>query len=109
MYKKLITLILCCTALTLLSGCSSKPQETTQSESTNAPSQVNEIRIGCMKGPTAIGMIQLLSESDAGNTENTYQYTIAGAADELSAALIKGDLDIASSPCNLASVLYNKT
>lgn len=110
MYKKLITLILLgCTALTLLSGCSSKPQETTQSESTNAPSQVNEIRIGCMKGPTAIGMIQLLSESDAGNTENTYQYTIAGAADELSAALIKGDLDIASIPCNLASVLYNKT
>ena len=109
MYKKLITLILMgCIFLTMLSGCSSNPQQTTKNESTEAPTQ-SEIRIGCMKGPTAIGMIRLLSESDAGNTANTYQYTIAGAADELSAALLKGDLDIASVPCNLASVLYNKT
>lgn len=54
-------------------------------------------------------MIRLLSESDAGNTANTYEYTIAGAADELSAALIKGDMDIAAVPCNLASILYQKT
>ena len=68
-----------------------------------------EIRIGCMKGPTAIGMIHLLADSEAGETMNHYEYTIAGTADEISTALIKGDMDIAAVPCNLASVLYNKT
>ena len=68
-----------------------------------------EINIGCMKGPTAIGMVKLLSDSDKGSAQNTYRYTIAGTADELSAALIQGDMDIAAVPCNLASVLYNKT
>ena len=68
-----------------------------------------KINIGCMKGPTAIGMIKLFSDSDEGITHNTYHYTIAGTADELSTALIQGDMDIAAVPCNLASVLYNRT
>lgn len=87
-------------ALVLLSGCAGT--QTVQDASA-------EINIGCMKGPTAIGMIKLLADSDEGNTQNTYHYTIAGTADELSAALIQGDMDIAAVPCNLASVLYSKT
>ena len=75
----------------------------------DAPAASAEINIGCMKGPTAIGMIKLLSDSNEGTTQNTYLYTIAGTADELSAALIQGDMDIAAVPCNLASVLYNRT
>ena len=75
----------------------------------DAPETSAEINIGCMKGPTAIGMIKLLSDSDEGITQNKYHYTIAGTADELSTALIQGDMDIAAVPCNLASVLYNRT
>lgn len=82
----------------ILTGCAS-----------NTPDTSAEINIGCMKGPTAIGMIKLLSDSDEGTTQNTYHYTIAGTADELSTALIQGDMDIAAVPCNLASVLYNRT
>ncbi len=67
------------------------------------------INIACMKGPTAIGMIHLLSESDAGNSYNHYNYTIAGTADELSGSLVNGTLDIAAVPCNLASILNQKT
>ena len=37
------------------------------------------------------------------------QFTLAGSADEVTPALIKGDLDVACVPANLASVLYNKT
>ena len=98
MNRRLLSFILIsCMVCSILTGCASKePQKQT-------------IHIGCMKGPTAIGMIHLLSESDAGNSIHTYDYTIAGAADELSAALIKGELDIASVPCNLASILYHKT
>lgn len=82
----------------LLVGCSS-----------GTPNTPSVIKIGCMKGPTAIGMVKLLSDSDKGSTQNSYQYTIAGTADELSTALVQGDMDIAAVPCNLASVLYNKT
>lgn len=105
MKKKLLGLLLTmCTALNILAGCSESSSNKTPT--TNDGTAIN---IGCMKGPTGIGMIKLLSDSDDGKTDNKYNYTIAGTADEISTALIKGDLDIAAVPCNLASVLYNKT
>lgn len=101
MKRKLLTLLLTiCTALSVFSGCSDK---------SNAKETMPTINIGCMKGPTGIGMIKLLSDSDEGKTEAKYNYTIAGTADEIATKLLKGDLDIAAVPCNLASVLYNKS
>ena len=43
------------------------------------------------------------------STGNTYEFTLAGSADEVTPALIKGDLDMACVPANLAAVLYGKT
>ncbi|MDY4200187.1 MAG: ABC transporter substrate-binding protein, partial [Candidatus Fimadaptatus sp.] len=40
---------------------------------------------------------------------SNYQFTIAGAPDEITALLVKGELDVAAVPSNLASVLYNNT
>lgn len=68
-----------------------------------------DVNIGALKGPTAIGMVKVMQDADNGETSNNYNFTIAGAADEISAGLIKGDLDIAAVPCNLAAVLYQKT
>jgi NitT/TauT family transport system substrate-binding protein len=68
-----------------------------------------EINIAALKGPTGIGMVKLMEDSEAGNTANDYKFTVAGEADIISAGLIKGEFDIAAVPCNLASVLYNKT
>lgn len=93
-------LLIICLMGCLLTGCGTPAK---------APDTSAEIRIGCMKGPTAIGMVQLLSGSDTGTAYNKYQPTIAGAADEISTGLINGTLDIAAVPCNLASILYNKT
>lgn len=67
------------------------------------------VRLGGMKGPTTMGMVKLLEDAEAGTTVNDYDFTIAGAADELTPLLIKGEMDIAAVPVNLASVLYNKT
>jgi len=67
------------------------------------------IRLGGLKGPTTIGMLKLISDAEAGVTENTYTYTLAGAADELSPMLLKGELDIIAAPVNLASILYNNS
>ncbi len=67
------------------------------------------IKVAALSGPTAMGMSYMLTESDAGNTKNTYDYTIYGTADEVAPLLIQGEIDCAAVPSNLASVLYNKT
>jgi NitT/TauT family transport system substrate-binding protein len=67
------------------------------------------IRLGGLKGPTTIGMVKLLEDAKAEITNNAYAFTIAGSADELTPALVRGELDIAAIPANLASVLYNNT
>ena len=64
------------------------------------------IRVAALKGPTAMGMIKLMDD-ESGNPR--YEFTIAGAADEITPAIIQGNIDIACVPANLASVLYNKT
>ncbi len=67
------------------------------------------VRVAGMTGPTSIGMAKIISDSANGISEGNYEITIAGSADEISPLLIKGELDIAAVPANLASVLYNKT
>ena len=59
-------------------------------------------RVGALTGPTAMGMVQLL-QSDA------YTPTLFGSADELTPLILKGEVDIAAVPANLAATLYNKT
>ncbi|MBE5960213.1 MAG: ABC transporter substrate-binding protein [Lachnospiraceae bacterium] len=71
------------------------------------PEEEVTLRIGALKGPTAMGMVSLMNQQ-SGEDAN-YQFTIAGAADEITPLLVKGDLDFAAVPANLASVLYNNT
>lgn len=70
------------------------------------PAAPDVIRVAALKGPTAMGMIKLMDD----NSENSgFEFTIAGAADEITPSIIQGNTDIACVPANLASVLYNKT
>ena len=81
-----------------------------QSVSEAAPAaERTTFRIASLKGPTTMGLVKLMSEQDAGEARHDYQVTMYGAADEISPQMIKGDIDVALVPCNLASVLYNKT
>ena len=66
------------------------------------------VRAAALKGPTAMGMIKLMDDSDNDEKSN-YEFEIFAAPDELTPLIIKGDVDIACIPANLASVLYNKT
>jgi len=68
-----------------------------------------DIRIGGLRGPTSMGMVSLMAAAEAGEAFNSYTFTIAGSADELTPKLMKGELDIAAVPANLAAVLYNNT
>ena len=67
-----------------------------------------DVRVIALKGPTGMGMSKLMNEDELGNCENNYEFTLAAAPDEVSAAVIKGEVDIAAVPVNLAAVLYNK-
>jgi len=68
-----------------------------------------ELKVASLKGATAIGMVKMMEDASAGTTANNYTFSVAGAADEISTGLVKGEYDIAAVPCNLASVLFNKT
>lgn len=84
-------------------------QEADEGTEAVVPVEKIDLKIAALKGPTAIGMVKMMEDATLGNTTNNYQFTIAGTADEITTGLIKGDYDIAAIPCNLASVLYNKT
>ena len=79
--------------------------------STNTPTKREPVtfKIHSLKGPTTIGITKLMADSEAGKTTDTYNVTMHGTADEIAAGMIKGDVDVALVPVNLASVLYQKT
>ena len=56
-----------------------------------------------------MGMVKLMQDAENGETFNTYNVTMYGTADEITAGIANGTIDIANVPCNLASVFYNKT
>ena len=57
-----------------------------------------------LKGPTGMGMVKVMNDNDG-----TYDFTLSGAPDEVVAAVVSGNADIAAVPTNLAATLYNKT
>ena len=63
------------------------------------------LRIAGLKGPTTMGLVNLMADE----VVSSYDFTMYGAADEIVPLLVKGDLDAAAVPANLAATLYNKT
>lgn len=90
-------------------GSDSGTQAPEASDGSKQPVQKTDISVAALKGPTAIGMVKLMEDAKNGTAAGNYQFTIAGAADEITASLLKGDIQIAAVPSNLASVLYNRS
>lgn len=92
-------LALCLAGLLLLglTACGQKAEET-------APAAY---AVAALKGPTAMGLVKLMEDGEAG--ESPYTFTLAAAADEVTPKLLKGELDMACVPANLAAVLHQKT
>ncbi len=89
---------------------SSQQSSSSEEESSSQPeADPVTIRLAGLKGPTSMGMVKLLSDSENGETMNQYDFTMAASADEITPKLVQGELDIAAVPANLASVLYNNT
>ncbi len=118
LFKKTLSLTLALLLALSLTACGTKQeapapeeppaQETPVQEETPAEEPVTT-RIAALKGPTAMGLVKLMSDDPQFADGSLYDFTLAGAADEVTPSLIKGDLEMACVPANLASVLYNKT
>ncbi len=65
--------------------------------------------IAALKGPTTMGMVKLMEDSNKDLTANDYNVSIYGTADEIVTGLVNGSIDAAAIPANLSSVLYKKT
>ncbi len=85
------------------------PTPNTPSEETTPTSTPVNFRMASLKGPTTMGLVKLMSDSEAGATTNHYDVTMYATADEIVTQLASNEIDVAAVPCNLASVLYNKT
>lgn len=116
LWKKTLALCLTLALSVSLTACGGSQDEAAE-EQLPAEESVT-VRVAALKGPTAMGMVKMMSdnepaeetaEDDAAGSGTEYQFTLAASADEVSPLLIKGDLDIACLPANMASILYNRT
>lgn len=80
--------------------------ESTVAEATASPETAAEgLRVAGLKGPTTMGLVNLMASEERAD----YTFTMYGAADEIVPLLVKGELDAAAIPANLAATLYQKT
>lgn len=79
------------------------------SSASSSPAIRAAVRVGALKGPSSLGMLELMDKNDKNETANTYGFTIEGAPADVQTKFLNGELDIIAVPTNLASVLYNKT
>ena len=92
------------------SAASSQPASSSaSSEAAETLSTTEPVRIAGLKGPTTMGLVNLLPMMEAGETAIDYDLQLYGTADEIVPLLMKGELDMAAIPANLAATLYQKT
>ena len=104
MKKRILAVMMCIVfCMAGLAGCGKAAEETQRTQEDVV------IRIGSLKGPTSMGLVYLMSQSESGEAEGSYTFTMAAAADELLPQIVSGELDIALVPASVASVLYHKT
>ena len=122
LFRSAAVLALAAALLVSLTACG-KEQETQPETEEPVQEAPATLRVGALKGPTAMGLVELMKASDlvsAGedvpqaydnlpDAVDSYTFTLAAAATELAPQLVKGDLDIACVPANLAATLYQQT
>ena len=97
MMKKLTSLLLSAALLVGMLACGASAKTNTT------------VRVAGLKGPTTMGLVNLLAMEKNGTASQNYDLQLYGAADEVVPKLIKGEVDIAAIPANLAATLYQKT
>ena len=91
------------------SAASSEAASSEAAAEENTLSTTDPVRIAGLKGPTTMGLVNLLPMQEEGSANLRYDLQLYGAADEIVPLLTKGELDMAAIPANLAATLYQKT
>lgn len=95
--KKLFALcLLLCLLVLPFAGCAEEPDTT-------------GVRVAAMKGPTAVGFAKMMQDASADDAAHDYDFSIYTAADEFTGRLLKGELDMAALPANVAAALYARS
>lgn len=86
---------------------SSTPPATTEAAETEVSAGYEDglvTQVASLKGPTSMGLSALMTSEN-----EHYEFDIYAAADEIVPLVVKGEVDIALVPANLAATLYQKT
>ncbi len=86
---------------------SSTPPATTEAAETEVSAGYEDglvTQVASLKGPTSMGLSALMTSEN-----EHYEFNIYAAADEIVPLVVKGEVDIALVPANLAATLYQKT
>lgn len=70
--------------------------------------ELEDINIATLRGPTALGMLELMDRERRDETIGDYDFIILGSPDEIPPLLVRGEIDVAAVPSNLAATLYNR-
>lgn len=107
---KLLALMLALACLFSMAACTTAGNDGEDTTNPDAEQKMPEtVRVATLKGPTGMGMAQLMDASAKGSTALNYNFTVEAAPDTVRTLAINGDIDIAALPVNVASVLYAKT
>lgn len=110
--KKILALLLALVMVLSFAACGEEPVPT------DGPGALPPtFNVGVLKGPTAMGLSDLIAASEGLEAANwematlscNYNFSLAGSPDELVPAILQGDLDVACVPANLAATLYAKS
>ncbi|MCR5256046.1 MAG: ABC transporter substrate-binding protein [Acetatifactor sp.] len=95
--KKVLSIAVCISMVfAIMTGCGKKQFEGT-------------VRVASLKGPTSMGLLELMEESENKKTDLNYDFQMYTGADEILPQIIQGQVDIALIPSNAAANLYQKT
>lgn len=121
MFKKLMSVVVAAALCVSLAACGATATSEAAAEVTATPAPAvteapaeetasaetadGALRVAGLKGPTTMGLVNLMAGEDAAD----YDFEMYGKADEIVPLLVKGELDAAAVPANLAATLYQKT
>ncbi len=121
MFKKLMSAVVAAALCVSLAACGATATSEAAAEATATPAPAateapaeetasaetadGALRVAGLKGPTTMGLVNLMAGEDAAD----YDFEMYGKADEIVPLLVKGELDAAVVPANLAATLYQKT
>lgn len=96
--------LLAATLFLVLAGCGSEP-----APAVSGVQPATTIRVAVLRGPTGVGMVNLMQAASQGETANDYSFTVLSSPEEVAGKLSSGEVDLAAAPTNLAAVLHAKT